>query len=687
MNQVFRFPGFALDTNARKVSVGENAVQLSERAFSVLLTLVETPGVVVSKRALLERGWPGLAVIEDNLVQAIREVRLALGDDPRQPRFIQTVHRRGYRFIAPLEEAGTTPPAPEPARRFPRRLVLGLGGAVAVLAVLVAVRLTERRETLPAQATHYGERFRQLFPALTCLKPAYSPDGRVLALVVPDTGTGVHSIHLADSAGGPPVQLTHGIDVRGPTPTFTHDGRSLLFTTYRHDAHREPLPEVWQVSAQGGDPALVLSGASAAQYSPDGAVLAYAAVTPNGTAIRLRGPGEAVRDLAEPGYWPRFSPDGRWVAYTSANPEGGDGHILVVGVDGSAPRQLTDRPSQVYGLSWMPDSRGIVFASDRSGVSNLWRVEIGGGPPVPITSSPASLSSPTVSPDGRSIAFTYLRGSNAAYRAPHVSAPATAVTPEQDMLDAALSPSGDRIAVALGTWTQLRGLSVLGPRAEDQRSFPLEAWRVRWTRDGERLIAVGRSPERDSRQVWQIDVATGALTALTSPDAEWDWPDVAPDGRTLATARRSESVWDLVCIDLVTRAEAVLATAPSLEGIRFSPDGRRIAWSGAMRPSDAQSGGIWVVSASGGLPQRLAPDGQFPVWEAEGSLLFARFGEVEGLWRVAAGGGSAPERVRPAERGFAVKGLDVGAKGALLLLLERGETSVYVMEADERGDR
>ena len=69
----------------------------------MLLYLVEHRDRVVNKEELIENIWQGVAVTDNGLMQCITDIRRALGDDSRQPRFIKTVPRRGYRFIAPVE--------------------------------------------------------------------------------------------------------------------------------------------------------------------------------------------------------------------------------------------------------------------------------------------------------------------------------------------------------------------------------------------------------------------------------------------------------------------------------------------------------------------------------------------------------------------------------------------------------
>ena len=97
------------------------ALSLTPKTFAVLQSLVEHSGHLVTKAAILAAVWPETAVGEAVLKVCVRELRQALGDSAQAPRFIATVHRRGYRFIAPLNAAdgrattGEGGPQQEPA--------------------------------------------------------------------------------------------------------------------------------------------------------------------------------------------------------------------------------------------------------------------------------------------------------------------------------------------------------------------------------------------------------------------------------------------------------------------------------------------------------------------------------------------------------------------------------------------
>jgi DNA-binding winged helix-turn-helix (wHTH) protein len=94
------FDRFELDEADARLTCAGEPVPLAPKPFAVLCTLVRTPRMLVTKNALLDAVWGHRFVTESVLKSAISEVRAALGDDPKAPRYIETVSRRGYRFIA-----------------------------------------------------------------------------------------------------------------------------------------------------------------------------------------------------------------------------------------------------------------------------------------------------------------------------------------------------------------------------------------------------------------------------------------------------------------------------------------------------------------------------------------------------------------------------------------------------------
>ncbi|NOT52961.1 MAG: transcriptional regulator, partial [Deltaproteobacteria bacterium] len=102
----YTFADFVLDGDNASLHQGTTQHRLRPKAFAMLRYLVERPGQLVTKKELLQALWPGIVVADATLTGCIRDLRAVLGDSVKQPRFIETVPTRGYRFIAPL----TTPP-------------------------------------------------------------------------------------------------------------------------------------------------------------------------------------------------------------------------------------------------------------------------------------------------------------------------------------------------------------------------------------------------------------------------------------------------------------------------------------------------------------------------------------------------------------------------------------------------
>jgi adenylate cyclase len=108
----YRFGPFTVETGAYRLMKGNVVIPVSPKIIDLLLYLVVRPSVLVSKEELFKALWPDVAVTDNALTQVVSELRQALGDDPSQPTYVQTVARRGYRFIAPVT---TDEPKEEPA--------------------------------------------------------------------------------------------------------------------------------------------------------------------------------------------------------------------------------------------------------------------------------------------------------------------------------------------------------------------------------------------------------------------------------------------------------------------------------------------------------------------------------------------------------------------------------------------
>ena len=103
------FGPFAFDPSNQLLWRGGQEVPLPPRVVGVLGLLIARPGEVVSRQELIDAVWKDAFVSDTSLAEAISFLRQALGDDPQQPSYIQTVHRRGYRFLPPVNGGSYNP--------------------------------------------------------------------------------------------------------------------------------------------------------------------------------------------------------------------------------------------------------------------------------------------------------------------------------------------------------------------------------------------------------------------------------------------------------------------------------------------------------------------------------------------------------------------------------------------------
>jgi DNA-binding winged helix-turn-helix (wHTH) protein len=108
---------FRFDAEAELLFHGSASVSLSRRAGALLRALVECPGIPVCKEALMEAAWPGLAVAESNLTVQIAALRRVFADEPGGGQWIETLARRGYRFVGPVSVVAPATDTPWPPMR------------------------------------------------------------------------------------------------------------------------------------------------------------------------------------------------------------------------------------------------------------------------------------------------------------------------------------------------------------------------------------------------------------------------------------------------------------------------------------------------------------------------------------------------------------------------------------------
>jgi DNA-binding winged helix-turn-helix (wHTH) protein len=132
VSATFAFEDFLLDASERRLKAGTATIELNGRYFDALALLVREPGRLVTKDRFMDEVWRGVPVTDEALTQCIRTLRRQLGDEAARPRFIETIPKHGYRFIAPVTviDRKAAPQTAEPANAWRDFVAHGAAGTL-----------------------------------------------------------------------------------------------------------------------------------------------------------------------------------------------------------------------------------------------------------------------------------------------------------------------------------------------------------------------------------------------------------------------------------------------------------------------------------------------------------------------------------------------------------------------------
>ncbi len=405
-----RFQDFEVDLEAGEVWKAGRRLKLQDQPFRVLAALLERPGQIVTREELRQLIWPeqSFGDFDHAINLAITKLRATLGDSAGVPHLIETLPRRGYRFIAPLKEPMDPSPAPfsappedppqakEPPPSGRRRLWLIVAASVLILLCAVTLfRVFRARREQPAVAGEIGPLVSM--PGLQ-YSPAVSPDGSQVAFAyggAPNPG-----LYIAMVGGQKPLQLTeNGGD---QDPAWSPDGRQVAFVRFRNDGAQKSL---YVIPALGGSERRLYTTASpiwsdcnAMDWSPDGKSLIFSESLESGTKARLSLLSLSdltTRPLTNPRNQqfdcdPVFSPDGSTIAFASGPMGANPGDLFVLNLAGGQPSRLTTGNSGGH-PAWTQDGTEIVYSSPAKGAQALWRISASGGAPQRVAGAAANV--------------------------------------------------------------------------------------------------------------------------------------------------------------------------------------------------------------------------------------------------------------------------------------------------------
>jgi len=585
-----------VDFSRMTVKRGGSPVDIEPRVFDVLRFLVTHRDRLVNKEELLDGVWRDAFVAPNALTRAVAQLRKALGDDADAPRYVETVARRGYRFIAPVvidggsPEAAVVPMAAAPARRH-RPSFVAMAAVAATVILITAMLVWVARRTAP-----HGGPTGALTPARVStsgginVEPALSPDGSAIAFA--SNRSGSFEIYVAGLARGSKEIAITSDGKNNMQPAWSPDGRWIAFYSRNGGG-------LWIVPSTGGTP----------------------------------------RQLVASGQNPVWSPDSNWIAFTTQTGLVGQSSLKVVGRDGNGLRDLTHLGAPVGGHrspAWSNSGRFIAFATVRGAdEGSVWIVDAAGGTPRRLRTA-LGAGNLQFSNDDRTLFFSGI--GNILYRLAIDAVQGTAAAEAPEVI---LSVPGDFDGISMAR----NGLLAYGLATKDTNLWTIDLGPGGGAREPARLtddaagmtIMPNYSP--DGRHLtylqggsggaglapWVMNAdGSGRSPLVTDGDQSglpWGWPSWAPDGTRVLVQRDTSGGRTMWWVDLATRQLTPTNLAKNMQSPRLSPDGREVAY--WMIEANG-SANIWTQALDGGSPRRVTADPEaisYPWWSPDGQWL------------------------------------------------------------------
>lgn len=639
---IVRFGVFELDLRSRELRKAGARISLQDQPLEILQAILERPGELVTRDELRQRLWPADTFVdfEHGVNAAVKRLRDALGDSADSPRYVETIPRRGYRFIAPVNgmplpvstaiagaAAAIEPRAADvlPQRRWRmRRLALMTGVVVAVaLAVVVIPRLVGVFDRGGPRITGYTQLTRQeiQFPPFPSPLPLLTDGSRIYFTEWTNHRLIVRQVA---AAGGETAPVPLSIDQNHAAEAISPDGSELLVGTFHGPA---PHASYWIVPLVGGAPRRLGERVGevrgqASDWLADGRILIgkdtelWLIDTTAGTRRKLASlPGRV--------YWPRWSRDRARIRLSVWNPTT-LGSVWELRSDGTGARPLLPGwggpPNECCG-SWTADGQYFVFQATRGNETHLWALRDAPADkqpqvPVQLTSGPMSFLRPLPSRDGRKLFSVgwHLRAELVRY-----DTRTSALTPflrgiSAEWLD--FSRDGRWVAYVSYPEAELWRARVDGTERLRLTAPPTRAFTPRWSPDGSRIAFVGMVEGR-MPQVYVVDPKSALPTDLIpgGDSDEWD-PTWAPDGRSIAFGTSG----GVKLLEVATGNVSAVPGGGTFWSPRWSPDGRYLC---ALTPGAA--GLVFFEVASRKWSEVVAmPRGGQPNWSRDSRHVYVR---------------------------------------------------------------
>jgi len=592
--RVIRFGLFEVDLETGELRKEGLPTKLQDRPFEVLTILLEHPGRVVTREEFRRRLWPADTFVDfdHSLNVSINKLRQVLGDSADNPRFVATIGRRGYRFIAPAEKLHESP-ASTPSDGNDRsvrhsdpgsRRVSGIGIAIGLmLAMVAAVLIGFSRLAPPPQA----KRIVQLTHAGTVFRDQLLTDGPRLYFREGVEGQGTLQQMAVEGGDSSPVAGIRSDLVM--EDLFLRTSELLLVD--RDENHGS----LWVASLVSGSVRrLGNMKAYSGVWSPDGKRVAY---TSGPDVYVANGDGGDVRKLItlpREADCLRWSPDGSRLRFLEDDPKPQETSLWEVGSEGRGLHSLlpgwSESPREGCG-NWTSDGRYFFFSSAHEGNRDIWAIrEKNGwfGPkssrPVQLTSGPLNFFSPTPSRDGSQVFVVGEQRRGELTRYDEKSKRFDPFLGGISVYDLQFSHDGEWIAYVTYPDRTLWRSRADGSQRRQLTTPPTRAFVPAWSKDDQRILFQGIAKPNQPWKMYLISPSGGTPDMVISDrDSQETGGNWLPDGHSVVYAYNnisvspSDSSLEIRVLDLTTKRITTLPGSHMLYAPEWSPDGRYVA--------------------------------------------------------------------------------------------------------------
>ncbi len=599
---VCRFGVFELDLRAAELRKNGVKLRLQDQPYQILLKLIEHHGEIVSREELRSTLWHEDTFVdfETGLNTAIKRLRETLGDSADSPTFIETLPRRGYRFIATVErpvgeDSGMSGPS-SPAESSAGKNLLKPTGVIAGVVVLVLICVAFWRSqpqpptvTNMVRITNDGKAKNPLNPPVT--------DGVHLYFVEGMPYTSGSRIAQVSAAGGETTSITTTLqDVWALNPVSPD--RSELLVARGVPAGSESAIELWVQPLPAGAPHRVGNiMALMATWTPDGAHIVYG----NPGAIMMASKdGSDAHPLAKvsgPVFCIRYSPDGRRIRFDLNDPKNDSMSIWEMDANGKGIHPLFPdwKESSFQGCgNWSPDGNYYYFLAGRGNAQAIWvmperrsifRRSAQG--PSRLTSGPLHFNAPILSSDGKRL---FVLGEDPRVELLRYDLQTQRFDPFLAGLSAGpvdFSFDGKWVAYVSYPDMTLWRSRVDGSDKMQLTFPPMRAYEPRWSPDGSQIVFMDVRFDNPTK-IYLLSSSGGSPEALLqantnsgSSNSSYDWeadPTWTPDGKSIIFGKVNKTGNGAIYrLDLKTRNASSIPGTDGLFSPRVSPDGRYIS--------------------------------------------------------------------------------------------------------------